>query len=137
MALKSSASSRSGWARFLRPVGTDHSVSALTDGEQLSNDPLSTSARTTQPLSPEADPFVQSESPRSVKRLQEQSGVAIQRTGQRGGRSESWGSSYVDNVADCFCSTVSNPGECFPKQADLFTNSLQPFTVIARVELKT
>lgn len=53
--------SRSGWARFLRPVGTDHRVGALTDGEQHTNNPLCTSARTAQPLSPEADPFVQGE----------------------------------------------------------------------------
>lgn len=53
--------SRSGWARFLRPVGTDHSVRALTDGEQHTDNPFSTSARTAQPLSPEADPFVQGE----------------------------------------------------------------------------
>lgn len=53
--------SRSGWARFLRPVGTDHSVCALTDGEQHTDNPLCTSARTAQPLSPEADPLVQGE----------------------------------------------------------------------------
>lgn len=61
VALKSSASSPSGWAQFLRPVGTDHSVCALTDGEQHTNNSLSTSARTAQPLSPEANPFVQGE----------------------------------------------------------------------------
>lgn len=59
MALKSYASSRSNWAWFLRPIGVDHSVRALTDGEQHTDDPLST--RTMQPLSPEGDPFVQGE----------------------------------------------------------------------------
>lgn len=34
---------------------------ALTDGEQHTDHPFSTSARTVQPLSPEADPFVQGE----------------------------------------------------------------------------
>lgn len=53
--------SRSGWARFLRPVGTDHRVCAPTDREQYTDNPLATSARTAQPLSPEADPFVQGE----------------------------------------------------------------------------
>lgn len=53
--------SRSCWARFLRPIGTDHRVCALTDGEQHTDNPLCTSARTAQPLSPEADPFVQGE----------------------------------------------------------------------------
>lgn len=53
--------SRSGWARFLRPVGADHWVCALTDREQYTDNPLSSSARTAQPLSPEADPFVQGE----------------------------------------------------------------------------
>lgn len=53
--------SQSGWARVLRPIGTDHSVCALTDGEQHTDNPHSTSARTAQPLSPEADPFVQGE----------------------------------------------------------------------------
>lgn len=53
----------SSWARFLRPLGTDQCVCALTDGEQHTNtdDPLSTPARTAQPLSAEADPFVQGE----------------------------------------------------------------------------
>lgn len=53
----------SGWARFLRPVGTDHRVCALTDGEQHTDtdNPLFTPARTAQPLSAEADPFVQGE----------------------------------------------------------------------------
>lgn len=59
MALKSYASSRSNWAWFLRPIGVDHSLRALTDGEQHTDDPLST--RTMQPLSPEGDPFVQGE----------------------------------------------------------------------------
>lgn len=53
--------SRSGWAQFLRPDGTDHRVRALTDRERHTDNPLSTSARTAQPLSPEADPFVQGE----------------------------------------------------------------------------
>lgn len=34
---------------------------ALTNGEQHTDNPFSTSARTVQPLSPEADPFVQGE----------------------------------------------------------------------------
>lgn len=42
--------SRSGWARFLRPVGTDHRVRALTV---------------------EADPFVQDETLRWINRSQE------------------------------------------------------------------
>ena len=64
--------SQSDWARFLRPVGTDHSVCALTDGEQHTNNPLSTFARTAQPLYPEADPFVQGETlGKWVERLQE------------------------------------------------------------------
>lgn len=49
----------SGSARFLRPAGTDYRVCALTDGEQHTDNPLSTTARTAQPLSTEADPFVQ------------------------------------------------------------------------------
>lgn len=49
---------RSGWARFLGPAGTDHRA---TDGEQHSDNPLSNSCRTAQPLFPEADPFVQDE----------------------------------------------------------------------------
>lgn len=53
--------SRSGWARFLRPVGTDHRVCALTDEEQHTDNPLPTSSRKAQPLSPEADRFVQGE----------------------------------------------------------------------------
>lgn len=62
VALKSSASS-------LGPAGLGSSsgllalirVCALTDGRQHTNNLLSTSARTAQPLSPEADPFVQGE----------------------------------------------------------------------------
>ncbi|KAK1879357.1 Solute carrier family 35 member E1 like [Dissostichus eleginoides] len=53
--------SRSGLARFLRPVGADHRVCALTDGERHTDDPLSTCHRKAQPLSPEADPFFQGE----------------------------------------------------------------------------
>lgn len=66
VALKSSASFWSGWALFLRPVGADHSVCALTEGEQHTDNPLSTSTRTAQPLSPEADPFVQGETGQMV-----------------------------------------------------------------------
>ncbi|KAK9538894.1 hypothetical protein VZT92_004036 [Zoarces viviparus] len=54
--------SRCCWARFLRPVGTDHR-------EQHTDDPLSTSSRTAQPLSPEADPAVQDETQRSVDKV--------------------------------------------------------------------
>lgn len=51
--------SQSGSARFLRPVGTGQRQRAQTDGEQHTHNPLSTTARTAQPLSTEADPFVQ------------------------------------------------------------------------------
>lgn len=53
--------SQSCWAWFLRPIGTDHRPCALTDREQHTDNLPSTSSRTVQPLSPEADPFVQDE----------------------------------------------------------------------------
>lgn len=50
------------WAQLLRPVvGTNHRVRALPDGEQQTDQLLSTPVRTAQPLSAEADPFVQGE----------------------------------------------------------------------------
>lgn len=49
----------SGWARFLRPAGSDDGARAPTEGEQHTKNAHTTSNRTPQPLSPEADPFVQ------------------------------------------------------------------------------
>lgn len=43
----------------------------MTDGERHTENLLSTSTRTAQPLSPEADPFVQGETDRLIKMLQE------------------------------------------------------------------
>lgn len=88
----------SGWARFLRPAGSDDGARAPTEGEQHTKNAHTTSNRTPQPLSPEADPFVQGGTLGEEQNvLREWSGV-IQKAGRgearRGGGaafpSQSW-----------------------------------------------
>lgn len=124
--------SRSGWARFLRPVGADHRV---TDREQHTDDPLSTSSRTVQPLSPEADPFVQGETLgdgskgrrndlewRSRELAKQEVGFLKQKHGglwrtYSPSRTRFPNSSCGGHVSDELRATVSSPGKVFP-QAD-------------------
>lgn len=137
--------SRSGWARFLRPVGTGHRVCALTDREQHTDNPLSTSARTAQPLSPEADPFVQGETlgdrSKGCRNDLEWRSRELAQAGSwfESGSAEvyegpifpSWtrfpGSSRAGHGLSV---TVSSPGN--PRQTESFANLFEPFALIIK-----
>lgn len=135
--------SRSGWARFLRPAGTDHRVCALTDGEQHTDNHLSTSARTAQPLSPEADPFVQGETLedgskgcrndlewRSRELAKREADFEAEARGSMKDRfsflNQNPGSSCAGHVSDEFC---FQSGSLYSRQIESF-NLFEPFALI-------
>lgn len=97
----------SGWALFLRPAGTDDGACAPTDGEQHTKNPHTTSNRTPQPLSPEADPFVQDETLGDEQKVWREWSGGIQKAGW----SEGWEEASQNSIQAVFLLVAFNQGK--------------------------